>query len=688
MSKIILATNSGFCFGVRQAMEKTLNELENKETEEGRIYTYGPIIHNNVVIEELKTKGVDIIRDLEGVSTKDTVIVRSHGESKSFFEESEEAGIKVIDATCPFVKKIQDIVHRAKEEEKPILIIGDKKHPEVMGINGWCDNSAVIVNSTEEAENISGEEFLIVCQTTIKKELAEEILKVLNSKNIKYIFKNTICNATALRQEEVRKLAKNCDCMLIIGGKESSNTKKLYEIAQKNCKNTYFIEKKEDLLLHQLEKYNTIGIATGASTPESVIKEVIATMSENITEMRMEDFMDEIEQSLKLPKLNEIVKGTVHQVTDKEVVVNMGCKKDGVIPKEEVVLEKDQSLSDLFKVGDEVRAKVIKTDDGEGVITLSAKKLEVIAHWKEIQDAFESKSVLSVNVLRAVNGGVLAAYKEVVGFIPISQLADRHIDTVDEFIGKTLPVKVSRVDQKRGKAVFSRRVILKEEKRAKAEALWASLNVGDVVEGKVMRFTDYGAFVDLGGIDGLLHISEISWGKLKHPSELLKLEEVIKVQILAKDDETGKISLGLKQTTPEPWSVIHDKYAVGDIISGKVAQITDFGAFVEIEPGLDGLVHISEIANRRIEKVSDEISIGDIISAEVLDIDQERRRISLSIKRTLPVAEEAAVEEEPVVEEVGAVEEEPVIEEAPLVDEAPETEAEEVVKEETVEDKE
>lgn len=645
MSKIILAEHSGFCFGVKQAIDKTLNELDIKKNKEGRIYTYGPIIHNDIVIEDLRSKGVEIIRDLDKATKDDTVIIRSHGESKDFFDRAIERELNIIDATCPFVKKIQEIVHKAQKEERQILIIGDKNHPEVVGINGWCENRATIINSKKEAESILEGDFLIVCQTTIKKELAEEVLQVLDRKNMSYEFKNTICSATALRQQKGRELSKKCDCMIIIGGKESSNTKKLYEIAQKNCKNTFFIEKKEDLLLHQLKKYNTIGIATGASTPESVIKEVIAAMSENITEMRMEDFMDEIEQSLKLPKQNEIVKGTVHQVTEKEVVVNMGCKKDGIIPKEEVRLEENQKLSDIFKVGDEVRAKVIKTDDGEGVITLSAKKLEVFAHWKEIQDAFESKSVLSVNVLRAVKGGVLAAYKEVVGFIPMSQLSDRHIESADEFIGKTLPVKVSRVDNKRGKAVFSRKVILREERKAKAAKLWETIKIGDIVEGKVMRFTEYGAFVDLGGIDGLLHISEISWGKLRHPSELLKIDEIIKVQILDMNEETGKIALGLKQTQPEPWSLISDNYATGDIITGKVIQITEFGAFVELEPGIDGLVHISEIANHRVEKVSDELNIGEEVKAKILDIDLERRRISLSIKKTLVPDEIEEVQE-------------------------------------------
>ena len=361
-------------------------------------------------------------------------------------------------------------------------------------------------------------------------------------------------------------------------------------------------------------------------------------MSEHITEkseMNMMDLMDDIEKSLRLPRVGEIVNGKVHQVTEKEVIVNMGCKKDGVIPREEVTLEGDQKLTDLFKDGDEIQAKVIKTDDGDGVILLSKKKLEINEHWNEVNEAFENKTVISVKVVRQVNGGVIAAYKEVTGFIPLSQLSDKFVENADEFMGQTLDVKVTRVDMKKGRAVFSHKIVLAEEKQKKIDAIWNSLHVDDVVEGTVMRFTDYGAFIDLGGIDGLLHISEISWGKLKHPKEVLQIGDKVKVKILSMNAEKGKISLGLKQTTPEPWSVINEKYHVGEIVSGKVVQIKEYGAFVELEPGLDGLVHISEVANKRVGNIAEELSVGQAVEAKILDIDTERKRISLSIKQAL-----------------------------------------------------
>ena len=587
MKEILIAENSGFCFGVKQAIEKTEEQIKIKENGciAGNIYTCGPLIHNKLVTEDLASRGVGIISSASEALPGDVVIVRSHGESIDFFEEAEAAGLTVVDATCPFVKKIQMLAEKAHEAGKQVLIVGDSQHPEVKGINGWCERTALIVNSAEEAEVIRGENIFLVCQTTIKKELLNEITEVLEKNGVRFEVNNTICSATTLRQKSCRELSGKCDAMVVIGGKDSSNTRKLYQIAKKVCKNAYFIEKIEDLPLHQIEKYNKIGIAAGASTPECVIKEVIATMSEHITEMNevnMMDLMDDIEKSLRLPRIGETVNGKVHQVTDKEIIVNMGCKKDGVIPKEEVTLEGDQKLTDLFKEGDDIQAKVIKTDDGDGVILLSKKKLEVNEHWNEITEALENKTTINVKVVKQVNGGVIAAYKEVTGFIPLSQLSDKYVENAEEFIGQELAVRVTRVDQKRGRAVFSHKVILAEEKQKKIEEVWNSLHVDDIVEGKVMRFTDYGAFVDLGGIDGLLHISEISWGKLKHPQEVLKIGDVVKVKILSMNAEKGKISLGLKQTMPEPWSVIEENYQVGQVVTGKVVQIKEYGAFIEL----------------------------------------------------------------------------------------------------------
>lgn len=648
--QINLAKHSGFCFGVREAINKAETIISENQNSNKKMYTCGSLIHNKAVTEELLQKGVGIIHHPSEAEAGSLVIVRSHGEPKSFYEMAEKQGLEIIDATCPFVKRIQSLVHEAYEQGQNIVVIGNKQHPEVVGINGWCDNEAYIVENLEEAKAIDVDNLCVVAQTTIMKDCFDEIVNYFIKTKEKVKIYNTICNATSDRQKSCMETALNSDMMVIIGDAGSSNSRKLYEISKKYCKNTYFVENKEDLPLKEVEKCNRIGIAAGASTPERIIKEVIATMSEVNTENNemnlMHELMEEIEKSLRLPRSGEIVTGDVIQVTDREVVINLGCKKDGVIPRDEMTLEGDQKLTDLFKEGDEVQAKVLKTDDGDGNILLSKKKLEVNEHWDEINNALEDKSFVDAKVIKEVKGGVIAVYKEVSGFIPLSQLSDKFVENAEEFVGKTLPVRVTRVDQKRNKAVFSHKAYLTEERQKKVDEVWNSLKVGDVVTGTVMRFTDYGAFVDIGGLDGLLHISEISWGKLKHPQEALKIGEKVEVKILSMNTEKGKISLGLKQNKPEPWTIIDEKYQVGQIITGKVVQIKDYGAFVELEPGLDGLVHISEIAYKRVTNIADEISVGQDVSAKILEIDKERKRISLSIKETLepPLFNEASEE--------------------------------------------
>ncbi|MBQ3122906.1 MAG: bifunctional 4-hydroxy-3-methylbut-2-enyl diphosphate reductase/30S ribosomal protein S1 [Firmicutes bacterium] len=645
--EIIRAKNSGFCYGVKRAIDIANEEVEKHDAAGGkRIFSAGPLIHNDIVTDELASKGLAIIKDLSEASSGDTVIIRSHGQTKAFYEEAEKRNISIIDATCPNVTHIHELVRDAEAEGKNVVIVGDRNHAEVIGISGWCTH-AIVVGTPEEADLISEDNLYVVAQTTIRKELFDSCVDIFLEKGKKIDVKNTICNATTIRQQSCMETAKKVEMMIVIGGRESSNSRKLYDIANKYCDKAYFIENLKDLPLKEVEKCNKIGVAAGASTPESVIEEVIANMSEIITEMNsMLDFMDDIDKSLRLPRSGEIVNGKVLQATEKEVIVNLGCKKDGIIPKDEVTMEEGQKLTDLFKEGDEIQAKVIRTDDGE--IILSKKKLEINEHWDEVAEALENKSTLSVKIVRAVNGGVIAAYKEVSGFIPMSQLSDKYVESADEFIGQTLDVKVNRVDKMKGRAVFSHKVVLAEERAAKIAEIWGKLNVGDIVEGTVMRFTDYGAFVDIGGIDGLLHISEISWGKLKHPQEVLEIGQKINVIILQMNEEKGKISLGYKQNQPEPWTVINEKYEVGQTVEGKVVQIKEYGAFVELEPGLDGLVHISEVAHKRVTNIADEISVGQDVQAQILEIDVDRKRISLSLKACIeaPVAEEAPAAEE------------------------------------------
>ena len=659
--EIIRADHSGFCFGVQRAINMAFEAAEREKVNGRRVFTCGQLIHNQSVTNRLSENGVGRIDSIGEADRGDVVIVRSHGEPKSFYDEADRMGVELVDATCVFVQKIHTLVHDAYLKGQEIILIGSADHPEVTATNGWCEYQAVILETPDEAleyvrmRNESGrvDPPLIVCQTTIRQELLDDILRVFDSAGIIYELKNTICNATRDRQDSCAALAAKVDAMIVIGDRNSSNSRKLFEISKKYCKIVTFLSDVSTLELKDFKKCNKIGVTAGASTPEWIIKEVIAGMSENVTgnmeHNPMMDYMDDIENSLRLPRPGEIVDGTVHQVMDNEVIVNIGCKKDGILPKSEVSLEEGQTLADVFKPGDAIEAKVVKSDDGEGGIMLSKKLLEINANYRELKEFMESREPITVKLTRAVNGGVIAEYKEVSGFVPMSQLSDKYVENADEFIGQTVDVRVLKVDDKRNKAVFSRKSVLVDDKKKQVQEIWANLNVGDIVEGKVMRFTDYGAFVDIGGVDGLLHISEISWGKLKHPSEVLAIGDIINVKILSLNEERGKISLGLKQTQPEPWSLVGTKYQIGQEIKGKVVQIKEYGAFVELEAGLDGLVHISEIANKRVENVSDELSLGQEISAKIMDIDAERKRISLSIKELLkeaPAAETPAKTEE------------------------------------------
>lgn len=646
---IRLAANSGFCFGVKSAVDRAVRTAGELQYADMKKYTWGPIIHNDDVVSDLRCMGVDVCSGTDVIDRNSVVIIRSHGVSEAVEKSIRSAAGAVVDATCPYVKKIHMLAHDAYVDGKQVVIVGDEDHPEVKGINGWCNDMAVIIDSPDEIADIpDGRRLFVVAQTTLNTKMWDVCVKSVKKLFPDAEIKNTICQATEKRQEACGMLASDSDMMVIIGSKSSSNTRKLYEISKDVCENTFFVENPEFLPLKEIKKYNRIGVAAGASAPERIIKEVIAQMSEVITNESNEmfDLMEEIEKSLRIPQRGELVKGEVIQVGPREIYVNLGCKKDGIIPKAEIALEPDQDIESLFKVGDEVEAKVLKTDDGEGNILLSRKKVEISEHWDEIVKAYEEKQTIDVKVVREVRGGVIAAYKEVSGFIPMSQLNDRYVEKADDFLGKTLTVKISRVDQKRNKVVFSHKAYLVEERNKKVAEIWAGINVGDTIEGTVMRFTDYGAFVDIGGIDGLLHISEISWGKLRHPQEALEIGQKIKVKILSMNEEKGKISLGLKQNTPEPWSVIGEKYAVGQVVTGKVVQIKEYGAFVELEPGLDGLVHISEIAARRVTDIAEELEIGQTVSAKILEIDESKRRISLSIKETLDSQSEEAPAED------------------------------------------
>ncbi|MCT4604958.1 MAG: bifunctional 4-hydroxy-3-methylbut-2-enyl diphosphate reductase/30S ribosomal protein S1 [Marinisporobacter sp.] len=639
----IIADNAGFCFGVKQAMNKTINAIGN--TNSKKIYTYGPLIHNNQVITKLEGMGVSSVENLE--DAKDSIlIIRSHGVPLNIYDLAKQYNIQIMDATCPFVRKVQKTAKEYYDQGYTIVIIGNPKHPEVIGINGWCNNNAYIVQNVEDIDQINHwDKICVVAQTTITLELWNSVVEMLHKKATILEQVNTICTATKERQKACENVAKAVDAMIVIGGYHSSNTQKLVQIGKKYCENTYHIETANELPIEKLKKINKIGVTAGASTPDWIIKEAIEKMNnmehENNEMMKM---MEEIENSLTVPRRGNTVNGTVIHVTDKEIMVNIGYKSDGIIPKNEISNDPLVNPHDIAKEGDAIEAYVLRTDDGEGNILLSKKRVDAEKDWESLEDVKKENATIKVKVLQVVKGGVIAVYKEITGFIPASQLSTSYVNDLQEYVGKELHVKIIDLDFRKKKVVFSRRVVKKEENEIKRRLLWESIEKDKIIEGEVRRLADFGAFVDIGGMDGLVHISDLSWGRVNHPKEVVSIGDKIKVVVLDFDKEKNRISLGLKQMQPEPWQDIEEKYNIGNVVDGKVVKLVDFGAFVELEPGVDGLVHISQISDRHIAKPSEEVHIGQKVTVKILDLNKENKRISLSMKEAVVGVEDTTVE--------------------------------------------
>ncbi len=667
--EIIIAKNAGFCFGVERAVKMTEDELDKTE---GAVYSYGPLIHNPQAVEELEKKGLITIENFDDLE-EGNLIFRAHGVPKATLEEAIGLGLEVVDCTCPYVISVHKKVEEYNNKGYQIVIIGTSDHPEVIGINGWCENSAFIINSEEEANALPQmEKVCVVSQTTNRLEKFEQLTAIVEEKAGETVVFNTICNATKVRQEAAAELAAKVDAMVVIGGKTSSNTAKLAEISRKFCDNVYQIETIEDLALQELQNFNTIGVTAGASTPDRIIKEAVKVM-ENYNK---DEMMEAIDSSFKRINRGEVLKGTVLYVTDNEVMVNINYKSDGIIPREELSKESDAKPKDLYKVGDEIDVFVVKLDDGEGNVVLSAKRVGFIKDWEVLEETFKNEETVEAKVINAVKGGLTVMVNSVNGFMPASQISLNYVSDLNQFKGQTLKAKIIDFDIQKRRMILSRKAIEKVEVEAKRKALWETIEVDKILTGTVQRLTDFGAFVDLGGIDGLIHISDMAWYRVKHPSDILKEGDVVEVKVLAFDVERNRISLGLKQTTEEPWEVFMREYKVGDILEGEVVNILDFGAFVRVIKGVDGLLHVSQISKEHVEKPSDVLNLGQKIMVKITEINEADKKISLSAKDAVEDTEEP--------EEVAEVEE--AVEETVEVEaEAPEVEAVEEVEEETEE---
>lgn len=655
--KITVAKTSGFCFGVNRAVGMVDQLLK----EDKKVSTLGPIIHNPQTLEGFSKRGVTVVDSPSETPPDATLVIRSHGVAQDVYGEIEALGLKYCDATCPFVAKIQSIVSKESREGKTILIAGDQSHPEVQGIRGHCagpcyvfKNAAALRELTQKMPLLKNTPVCVVSQTTFCASEWDFCLEILKRVYTNATIFDTICNATAMRQSEASELSQQCDVMLVIGGKQSSNTAKLFEICKKNCI-TYLVETVDELPLQALKRAKRVGITAGASTPASTIKEVLDTMSE-INEEPAQDavqneaetvdqnskenaaegnFEEMLEESLKSLNTDEKVHGVVVGVTPTEVLVDVGRKQAGYIPASELSADPNVKPEDVVKVGDEMDLLIMRTNDQEGTIMLSKKRLDAAKGWEKIAAAAEDQTVLEGMVSEIIKGGLIVLCNGVRVFVPASQATVSRNDPLDALLNKQVKFRIIEVNRGRKRAVGSIRSVLRDARKAQEEKFWETAEVGKVYTGVVKSLTSYGAFVDLGGIDGMIHISELSWTRIKHPSEVVNVGDTVTVYIKALDQERGRISLGYKKPEDNPWVILKDKYPIGSVVEVKIVGLTAFGAFAQVIPGIDGLIHISQIADHRIEKPQDVLKIGDIVKVKITDIDFDRHRVSLSIRALL-----------------------------------------------------
>ena len=650
-----IAKKAGFCFGVSRAVTITQDGINQNK----KISTLGEIIHNSDVVQSFEKQGVRVINRPEEAKKDETVIIRSHGIKKSEQMILEENNIDFIDATCPFVKKIHNIVADAYEKGQQILIIGDRNHPEVIGINGWCNDKATVIETENEALDLdfdSEKELCVVAQTTFERELWKKITKIIKNTCQSAIVFDTICSATNERQKYAAELAKESDVFVVVGGKHSSNTKKLFDIAAPLSDHTFLVENAGELPDNIMSLGHSFGITAGASTPEHIIKEVLETMVEekntNILGNGEPTFAEAFEQSLVTLNTGQIVTGTIISITPTEVYVDLGYKADGIIPADELSEDPSANPADVVKVGDEVEVFVVRVNDGEGYVKLSKKKIDAIKGWQTLEAAYESGEILTGKIVENVNRGVIAVVNGSRVFIPASMASERFMKDLQPLVGTEASFKIVNIreDRRGKKAIGSIKVVAQAERAEKVAAFMADVEEGKVYTGTVKTLTDFGAFVDLGGVDGLIPISQLSWQRIKHPSEVVSVGDTVEVNILKVDKEAQKISLGYKKIEDNPWEIAKRTFNEGDVVNVKVVRLVPFGAFVELIPGIDGLVHISQIANKRIGKPEDVLTVGEMVDAKITEIKWDEKKIGLSIRELL--APEAPAPEAPAEETV------------------------------------
>ena len=685
--QIKTAKHIGFCFGVRRAIEMA----EQAAAAHGTVYTLGALIHNAAVIEKLAEKGVLTVASLAEIPEGAQVVIRSHGVPPETYDACRQLGLNVIDATCPFVQRIHEIALAESQKRRRVMIVGDSAHPECIGINGCCGGNAFFVRTPDDVLLLPGtEKVSLIAQTTTSVSLFEAAEEQARMHFPDLSVFRTVCSTTEARQKEAEKLSRKCTKMVVIGDENSSNTRKLLGICKKYCKHVQSIAKHSELSLEKIHSDDIIGIVSGASAPDCIIMEVITRMSElekTMAENPVENseveteatatveepaaaapteekaaetteqnentdpnFAEAFEKTLVRIRNGQILTGSVVQIVDGEVCVNIGYKSDGFIPRSEFSADADVNPADVVNVGDQIEVEVLKVNDGEGNVLLSRKNVESKKMWDNlVQDENIQDKVFEGVGKEVVKGGLIATIDGVRAFIPASQLSTKYIENIGEFVGQPIKLKVIEVDKARKRIVASHKAVMVAEAEEARKQKWAQLEVGAKVKGVVRRITDFGAFVDIGGIDGLVHVTDVAWGRVKNPADVLSIGQEIEVLIRDVDVEKQRVSLGYKQLQPKPWTMADQKYPVGSIVEGKVVRIVPFGAFVALEPTIDGLIHISQVGVKRIVKVEDELNVGDVVRCKVLDVNPEAKRISLSRREVIleenpEIAEELAKE--------------------------------------------
>ncbi|MGI5880956.1 MAG: bifunctional 4-hydroxy-3-methylbut-2-enyl diphosphate reductase/30S ribosomal protein S1 [Syntrophomonadaceae bacterium] len=653
--RVILARQAGFCAGVKRAIDIAEECCDQEHT----FYSLGPLVNNDEVVRHLESRGIIPIDSLEQVNPPHRLIIRSHGASRDLLLEAQSKGIEIIDATCPLVKQVHELVASLRGEGYDIVIFGDINHPEVKGILGWCDNKALVIKDVEQVSQIKpGQKIGIVSQTTKDESKFYELVEAIKLKTGEVKVCNTICAATKKRQQAARELAQEVELILVIGDRKSSNTTTLLRECQNTGVKSHQVQNADEIEPDWFKGVSTVGITAGASTPDWIIKEVMdrMTTSEENNNQEINEEIQTNEESFAhmeaemadftTPSRGDIINGKVIEVRDDEVMVDVGGKSEGIIPRRELSVQEVESARDLVAVGDEIEVMVLKWDD-DGTILLSKKKVDSQKVMDNLEKTFESAETVEGIVTGSVKGGLLVDVG-VVAFLPASHVEDGYVKNLDDYIGNSYKFKIiefNRNKRRGSQVVLSRKELVAGEKAKLKEAFWQNIEEGQTRKGKVKRIVDYGVFIDLGGYEGLLHVSELDHHRIDHPSNVVSEGEEIDVFILALDKEKERVSLSRKQLIKSPWQIVLEKYNEGDIIEGKVVRLAPFGAFVEIEPGVDGLVHISHLANYRVEKPEDIVQPGQTINVKILSIDPEQKRIGLSIREVTADTERSEVEE-------------------------------------------